>query len=776
MSAPGSASQPALQGPEFFDPARHAGALALAAARALRAGDIETAHRLADRRCRIRPPAEAHDFLLRATARRLLGDRDGALADAREAAAIDPDDRFAARMLLRSPEAGERGRAAQALLRSERDPALLAEAARVLSAEGVTTIGALRSDPLADSIAGWLAWADGPAPRLDILRDGSDPETLHLEADPSHPLRSVLGHAAEIRVAFPRDASFVAIHAPGGWLAETTFLREPRPTPRTRPPQEASARPHVTVIVPVYADLAATRRCLQTLLADTPRHVDRTIVLVDDASPDPALTALLDSHAAAGEVRLVRNPANLGFAASVNRGLAEAPGDVLILNADTVLPLRCLDRLARAARSAPDIGTVTPLSNNGEATSLPRPFVENPLPDWDELVAIDHAAAEANRGLTVELPNGTGFCLYVTAACLDAVGPLAVAFGRGYLEDVDFCLRAAQAGFRNVCAADVYVGHAGSRSFGAGKRALVVRNLRILEARHPGYERASAAFVAQDPLAPARAAIDARMTALRPASHLVVLGDGRAAHLGGTGEPTLVAEAALRAGRITLKLNDPDGGFPQGLVLEAPLGGGARLAAALARLPLAAVSCPDPENVPDDVLRALARLGLPDAAPISRPVRFAPAPKLARPSRAARVALIPGGPPGTARHVRLKQLVQAWTTRAEAPELVVVGGTPDDLATMAMGRVHVTGPVPVVEMPALLARLGVTRLIFPDPVPADHPVARLAAETGLPAAALSPFPVGVSLTLGPMTPAAASERLVAWAIEDDVAPVVRRAA
>jgi GT2 family glycosyltransferase len=88
----------------------------------------------------------------------------------------------------------------------------------------------------------------------------------------------------------------------------------------------------------------------------------------------------------------------------------------------------------------------------------------------------------------------------VTRACLDAVGVLSSRYDRGYLEDVDFCLRAREHGFRNVCAPSVYVGHAGSRSFGSGKRSLVVRNLAIIERRFPNYRAECAAFVALDPL------------------------------------------------------------------------------------------------------------------------------------------------------------------------------------------------------------------------------------------------------------------------------------
>src|SRR5262249_41037716 len=115
--------------------------------------------------------------------------------------------------------------------------------------------------------------------------------------------------------------------------------------------------------------------------------------------------------------------------------------------------------------------------------------------------------------LVVDLPNGTGFCLYISRACIAAVGHLAETFERGYLEDIDFCLRGREQGFRNVCAPNVYVGHAGSRSFGDTKRALVLKNLAVLDHRFPSFRAESASFVKADPLRPARINIER----LRPA-------------------------------------------------------------------------------------------------------------------------------------------------------------------------------------------------------------------------------------------------------------------
>ncbi|MEJ1938122.1 glycosyltransferase, partial [Nostoc sp. NIES-2111] len=230
----------------------------------------------------------------------------------------------------------------------------------------------------------------------------------------------------------------------------------------------------VTIVGPVYADAPATRDCLESLAADTVSQTRSRIVVVDDASPDAMIRALLDRLAAQGRITLLRNPHNVGFIRAVNRALRLVRmEDVVLLNADTSVPPGWLDRLRAAACTAPDIGTVTPLSNNGELVSLPVPFRSNPMPEPARLAEIDAAAARIGGGL-VDMPNGVGFCLYVRNDALRAVGSLdATRYERGYLEEVDFCLRVAAAGYRNVCATTVFVGHRRAASLAGRQRAPV---------------------------------------------------------------------------------------------------------------------------------------------------------------------------------------------------------------------------------------------------------------------------------------------------------------
>ena len=213
---------------------------------------------------------------------------------------------------------------------------------------------------------------------------------------------------------------------------------------------------------------------------------------------------------------------------------------------------------------------MTPLSNNGEYVSFPIPIAVNPLGSRREVKRINMIATKANLDKIVDIPSGTGFCLYVTRACLDRVGPLSEDFTRGYLEDVDFCLRARQHGFRNVCAPFVYIGHAGSKSFGGEKRSLVVRNLRILERRFPDHRAECTAFLEADPLRTARQAIERTAASVARRPRLFVTGAGVVGEI--THQRARAATAAagsamiLEVQRGTLvRMINATGGMPQSL-------------------------------------------------------------------------------------------------------------------------------------------------------------------------------------------------------------------
>ncbi|HTZ70074.1 MAG TPA: glycosyltransferase [Acetobacteraceae bacterium] len=336
-------------------------------------------------------------------------------------------------------------------------------------------------------------------------------------------------------------------------------LGGPAPAPAAVAPTGQSG---TAIIIPIYRGLAETLACVNTVRATKAR--DDEIILVNDASPEPALVSALQDLAATGAVTLLNacpdDPdRNVGFPAAANTGLAAAAGrDAVLLNSDTLVFPGWLAALRAAAHSAPDIGTATPLSNDATIFTYPDPVEPSPMPGETEGAEIARAAARANRGVTVDVPTGHGFCLYIRADCLHRTGLLrAGLFAQGYGEENDFCERAAAVGFRHVAAPGVYVAHKGGVSFGAAKEYLLRRNARVLQRLHPTYAGRIDDFIAADPLAPSRARIDTARLTIRPGGSVLLITHGG---LGGTTRVVRArAEAVRAAGRTPITLNGEDG-------------------------------------------------------------------------------------------------------------------------------------------------------------------------------------------------------------------------
>ena len=350
------------------------------------------------------------------------------------------------------------------------------------------------------------------------------------------------------------------------------------PPVTTTPPR----RP-VDVVIPIYRGRAETLACLAAVLAHRP-HGTRVIV-VDDASPDATLVADLLALARQRRILLVRQPGNRGFPAAANAGIARAAGrDVVLLNSDTIVPPNWLERLQIAACSAPGIGIVSPLSNDATILSYPARDGGNPVPTAAETAALDRLAQRANGAACVDIPVGVGFCLYLRRDCLDAAGVLREdLFAQGYGEENDLCLRARHAGFRIVAATGVFVAHVGGTSFGAARAHLVRRNTAILNRLHPGYDAFIQRHLAADPLAPARARMDAlRWRAGRRGGAVVFITHGggggvervvqeRAAAVAVAGQRAVVLRPAQVDGQPAVRIESPGNNFPN-LVYPMPDG------------------------------------------------------------------------------------------------------------------------------------------------------------------------------------------------------------
>lgn len=246
---------------------------------------------------------------------------------------------------------------------------------------------------------------------------------------------------------------------------------------------------HATVVVPVYNAPSAVSACLRSLAATLPKG--QPVVVIDDASTDDGVQDVMREHVAAQRLnwRFLKNDENKGYTWTVNRGIRESgASDVILLNADTEVPPLWLQRLRYTAYRQERIASVTAVSDNAGAYSVPEAGQANELPK--RLSFVDASRALARSDITpIDVPTGSGFCLYIKRAALNACGAFDdQAFSRGYGEENDWCMRLKTAGWLHQVDFSVYVKHVRSASFGEEKKALIASGRAIVDERYPHYK------------------------------------------------------------------------------------------------------------------------------------------------------------------------------------------------------------------------------------------------------------------------------------------------
>lgn len=114
------------------------------------------------------------------------------------------------------------------------------------------------------------------------------------------------------------------------------------------------SEPRVSIVVPVYNQIATTLACLRSL-AETPERTSFEVIVVDDCSSDATPTEL----AKIPGLRVHRNVQNLGFVRGCNAGAKLARGEFLcFLNNDTLVTPGWLDELVQTFSIFPDAGLV----------------------------------------------------------------------------------------------------------------------------------------------------------------------------------------------------------------------------------------------------------------------------------------------------------------------------------------------------------------------------------------------------------------------------------
>lgn len=233
-----------------------------------------------------------------------------------------------------------------------------------------------------------------------------------------------------------------ALAAPEG---HSSYLRVKRDLPERRP--------RVSIVIPTRDRSELLRICMAGLLERTD-YGPLEIVVVDNGSSEAETLALFAGLRDRDNVRIVADSGPFNFSRLVNRGVAASSGEVCVLlnNDIDVINADWLDEMVSHALR-PDVGTV----------GAKLYYANDTLQHGGVILGVGGVAGHSHKHfprqspgyfnrlvLTHSLSCVTGACLATRREVFDEMSgfneqDLAVSFN-----DVDFCIRVRQAGYRII--------------------------------------------------------------------------------------------------------------------------------------------------------------------------------------------------------------------------------------------------------------------------------------------------------------------------------------
>ncbi|HNK47781.1 MAG TPA: glycosyltransferase [Nitrospira sp.] len=217
-----------------------------------------------------------------------------------------------------------------------------------------------------------------------------------------------------------------------------------------------------SIIIPVWNNLALTTQCL-TALAEVTQGVSYEVIVVDNHSTDdtPAFLAGLG-----GDVKIITNNDNLGFAKACNQGAQAAKGEYLVfLNNDTIPQAGWLSALVEEVKAHSEVAVVGSklLYEDGTIQHAGVAFSREFLMPYHMYPGVPADAPFVSRRR--ELQCVTAACMLIRRQVFAQVGGFDEGYKNGF-EDVDLCLKVGEKNWKIVYQPQSTVIHLESRTPG----------------------------------------------------------------------------------------------------------------------------------------------------------------------------------------------------------------------------------------------------------------------------------------------------------------------
>jgi len=246
----------------------------------------------------------------------------------------------------------------------------------------------------------------------------------------------------------------------------------------------------ISIIIVSWNSSREIVACIDSIYAQN--HVPCEVIVIDNASSDNTIELIKNYEK---KLRFISNNHNLGFAQATNQGLALAAGNyILLLNPDTILQPEALHIMASFMESSPTVGALGPQLLNADGTiqpscrEFPRPahfiweftglarlFPSHPVFGSWRMGCFDHQSRR-------EVDQPMGACLMVRKTAIDQIGPMDNIRFPMFLNEVDWCFRLRQSGWKIFFLPRARVTHLQGVSIKKARLAMTVSSHRSLAA------------------------------------------------------------------------------------------------------------------------------------------------------------------------------------------------------------------------------------------------------------------------------------------------------
>jgi len=213
----------------------------------------------------------------------------------------------------------------------------------------------------------------------------------------------------------------------------------------------------LSVVIPTFNTAQMTLRCCRAVLASLPPESE--VIVADDGSTDGTAELLTRE---APSVHVIRMDTNRGFAPAANRGVAASSGKIiLLLNSDAIVDAEALHAFEAAFDADPKLGVAGARMLNPDGSSQ---WSGGATPTLAWMIGVISGAGHLARlvrrsGNKRDVDWVSGAAMAFRREVWERAGPLDERF-RFYCQDIEFCLRARDAGWRVAVIDEARVVHA----------------------------------------------------------------------------------------------------------------------------------------------------------------------------------------------------------------------------------------------------------------------------------------------------------------------------